>query len=90
MPSVDCFNQKDHNSIKNVIRPLEDRMDFSKGVCQSAYGKDLVVYIPFNGEIKVKAIIVIGGDEGSAPSKMKLYKNVEAVDINILEEKKPI
>jgi len=65
-------------------------MNFSAGVCQSGYGKDLVVYIPFNGEIKVKAIIVIGGDEGTAPSKMKLYKNVSTVDINILEEKKPI
>lgn len=57
---------------------------------ESGYGKDLVIKIPFDGEIKVKSIIVIGGDEGSAPSKMKLYKNVEAVDINILEEKKPI
>lgn len=65
-------------------------MDFSKGVCQSGYGKDLVVYIPFNGEIKVKAVIIIGGDEGTAPSNMKVYKNVEAVDINILEDKKPI
>ncbi|CDW90648.1 UNKNOWN [Stylonychia lemnae] len=65
-------------------------MNFSQGVCQSGYGKDLVIYIPFNGEIKVKAIIVIGGDEGTAPSKMKLYKNVSTVDINIMEEKKPL
>ena len=65
-------------------------MNFSAGVCQSGYGKDLVVYIPFNGEIKVKAIIIIGGEEGTAPSKMKLYKNVTDVDINILEEKKPV
>jgi len=33
---------------------------------------------------------VIGGEDGTAPSKMKLYKNVEAVDINIMEDKKPI
>jgi hypothetical protein len=65
-------------------------MDFSQGIVQSGYGKDLVVFIPFDGEIKVKAIVVIGGDEGTAPSKMKLYKNVEAVDINIIEEKKPL
>lgn len=25
---VDCFNEKGHGSIKNVIRPLEDKMDF--------------------------------------------------------------
>lgn len=50
----------------------------------------MVLYIPFNGEIRVKAICVIGGEEGSAPSKMKLYKDVEAVDMSILEDKKPI
>ncbi len=33
---------------------------------------------------------MIGGDDGSAPSKMKLYKDVTTVDINIMEEKKPI
>lgn len=65
-------------------------MDFSKGVTHSGYGKDLVVFVPFNGEIKVKAICVIGGEDGTAPARMKLYKNVEAVDISILEDKKPI
>ena len=90
MESVECFNEKSNGSIKNVIRPLEDRMDFTKGLCMSNYGRDLVVYIPFNGEIRVKAINVIGGEEGTAPSKMKVYKNVEAVDINILEDKKPL
>ena len=69
---------------------METKLDFSKGLTQSGYGKDLVVYIPFNGEIKVKAICVIGGEDGTAPAKMKLYKNVEAVDINILEDKKPV
>lgn len=49
-----------------------------------------MVFIPFNGEIKIKALVIIGGEEGAAPSKVKLYKDVEAVDINILEEKKPL
>ena len=48
------------------------------------------MFIPFNGEIKIKAICVVGGEDGTAPSKMKIYKNVEAVDINILEDKKPV
>lgn len=65
-------------------------MDFSKGVVQSGYGKDVVVFVPFTGEVRVKAVIVIGGDEGTAPSKMKIYKNETNVDINIIEEKKPI
>ena len=59
-------------------------------MCESGYGTDLVVYIAFTGEIRVKSVVVIGGDEGTSPAKMKLWKNVEAVDINILEEKKPV
>jgi PITH domain len=68
LQQVDCFNERTHSSIKNVIRPFEDKMNFTKGVTQSGYGKDLVVFIPFNGEIKIKAICVIGGEDGTAPS----------------------
>ena len=46
--------------------------------------------MPFSGEFRIKAICVIGGEEGTAPAKMKIYKDVANVDINILEEKKPI
>ena len=53
-------------------------------------GNELVVKIPFNSEVKVKAICVAGGTEGNAPSKMKLYKNEENVDFSILEDKKPV
>ena len=73
-----------------MIRPHADKFDFSQGVTRSGHGKDLVVFVPFTGEIKVKTICVIGGEDGTAPAKMKLYKNVEAVDINILEDKKPV
>lgn len=32
LSQVDCFNEKTHSSIKNVIRPFDHKMDFSKGV----------------------------------------------------------
>ena len=50
----------------------------------------MVVKIPFNCEVKVKAVCVAGQPEGFAPNKMKVYKNIEAVDYSILEDKKPI
>ena len=31
-----------------------------------------------------------GGTNGDAPSKMKVYKNEEIVDFNILEDKRPV
>ena len=77
--------------MRKIVRPLDKKLVYQEDdIVWSAYGKDLVLYIPFNGEIRMKAICVIGGEEGSAPSKMKLYKDVEAVDMSILEDKKPI
>ena len=57
---------------------------------ESDYGVEMVVLIPFAGEVKVKSVCVAGGVEGQAPSKMKVYKNEETVDFNIIEEKKAI
>eukprot|EP00352_Strombidinopsis_acuminata_P001904 CAMPEP_0176395352 /NCGR_PEP_ID=MMETSP0126-20121128/43341_1 /TAXON_ID=141414 ORGANISM="Strombidinopsis acuminatum, Strain SPMC142" /NCGR_SAMPLE_ID=MMETSP0126 /ASSEMBLY_ACC=CAM_ASM_000229 /LENGTH=106 /DNA_ID=CAMNT_0017768181 /DNA_START=196 /DNA_END=516 /DNA_ORIENTATION=- len=65
-------------------------MDFAQGETQSGYGPDLVIYIPFAGEMRVKSICVIGGPDGKSPSKMKLYKNESTVDINIQEDKKAV
>jgi len=64
LPELECFNERQAGSVRNIIRPIEEKMDFSSGVVESAYGRDLVVSIPFGGEVKVKALIVIGGDEG--------------------------
>ena len=76
-----------------MLRPFDDKMKFREDSSigtESDYGPELVVVIPFSGEMRVKSICVIGDGDGQAPSKMKLYKNEEAVDINLIEEKKPI
>ena len=85
---VQCFNERKPGMGKNVIRPIENKLDFSKGPLKSGYGKDMVLVIPFTCEVRVKCICLIGGDEGEAPITLKLYKNEEAVDVNIQEEKK--
>ena len=43
----------------------------------------MVVVIPFTCEVRVKGICLIGGDDGEAPSTLKVYKNEEVVDIDI-------
>ena len=64
---VQCFNERKAGMIKNVLRPLEDKLDFSKGPLKSGYGKDMVIVIPFTCEVRVKSICLIGGDDGEAP-----------------------
>ena len=50
----------------------------------------MVVFIPFTAEVRVKSVCVVGGVDGKAPDKMKVYKNETAVDFSILEDKKPV
>ena len=49
-----------------------------------------MLVIPFTHEVRVKAIVLMPCADGQAPSTMKLYKNEENVDIDIVEDKKPI
>ena len=51
---------------------------------KSDMGTEIVVKIVFNCEVKVKAICVAGGPDGTAPSKMKVYKNEENCDFSII------
>ena len=81
--AVQCFNERKKDMCKNVIRSFENKMDFSKGPLKSGYGKDMVIKIPFTCEVRVKCIALISGDDGEAPTTLKLYKNEEAVDISI-------
>lgn len=49
-----------------------------------------MINIPFKGEVRVKSICIIGGVDGTHPSKVYLYKNEHNPDINVLEERKPL
>ena len=71
---------------KAILRPFDERMNFDRGDLVSGYGPELVMVIPFTHEVRLKSITLIPNDK--PPSKMKLYKNEENVDISIIEEKK--
>ena len=76
-----------------MFRPYDDRMAFKNDstiATQSDYGPNMVVVIPFKGEVRIKSINIIGGPDGSAPLKLKLYKNENSVDFSIIEDKKPL
>ena len=78
LSQVECFNEKQRGQAKQVLRPFNDKLKFLQQPSlklESDFGTNLVVKIPFNAEVKVKAICVAGAPEGFAPSKMKVYKN---------------
>ncbi|KAL8275909.1 hypothetical protein Esti_000171 [Eimeria stiedai] len=77
------INEQVVGSAKKTIRPYDERLDESQ-FCRSEEGDaELIIYIPFLSPCKkVTSLIVIGGAEGKAPSKLKLFANREDLDFS--------
>lgn len=74
LANLECLNETEDGSGRTVFRPYEHRLDFSKFVASDA-DEELLFNIPFTGNVKLKGIIVVGADDGSHPSKMRIFKN---------------
>jgi len=74
LENVTCLNEEIENSGKDVFKAWENRKDRTKVVCSDA-DEELLFNIPFTGDIKLKGLIVMGGEHGHHPAKVKLFKN---------------
>jgi hypothetical protein len=46
---------------------------------------ELLIYIPFTSAVKMKSLTLIGGEDGSAPSFIKLFVNIDQPDFDLIE-----
>ncbi|RWS28629.1 hypothetical protein B4U80_05821 [Leptotrombidium deliense] len=69
--NVQCLNEAEDGSGKSVFKPWEERLNFEKCVI-SDVDEELLFNIPFTGNVKLKGIIIIGGENGSHPSSQSL------------------
>lgn len=72
MEAVQCLNTD--SPAKCVFKPWDQRLDRDQYV-ESDADPELLFRIPFTGCVKLKGIIVIGGEGESHPNKMRLFKN---------------
>nr|XP_033325061.1 PITH domain-containing protein CG6153 [Megalopta genalis] len=75
--NIECLNEYEEGSGASVFKTWEDRLDKSKYVESDADTdvNELLFNIPFTGSIKLKGLIVIGGENELHPHRVSLYKN---------------
>eukprot|EP01026_Neomeris_dumetosa_P041413 TRINITY_DN3431_c0_g1_i6.p2 TRINITY_DN3431_c0_g1~~TRINITY_DN3431_c0_g1_i6.p2 ORF type:complete len:118 (-),score=7.06 TRINITY_DN3431_c0_g1_i6:52-405(-) len=78
LAKVRCLNERNVGSVQNVFKPWSQRTLPSNPPLQSNEDDpELIVHVPFDGSVKLKAICIVGGEDGSHPSHMKVYINRE-------------
>ncbi|XP_017787604.1 PREDICTED: PITH domain-containing protein GA19395 [Habropoda laboriosa] len=72
--NIECLNECEEGSGAVVFKPWENRLDRNKYV-ESDVDNELLFNIPFTGNVKLKGLIIIGGEDDLHANKVKLYKN---------------
>ncbi|KNA21154.1 hypothetical protein SOVF_045960 [Spinacia oleracea] len=83
LPKVSALNEAIQGSAKSVFRSWEQRLNSAGAFLESNDGDpELIVFIPFTSDVKIKGISIVGGADGTSPSKMRAFINREGIDFS--------
>ena len=74
----ECLGEEIEGSGRKVFKDYENRTNREKFV-QSDCDPELLFNFKFDGNVKLKSIIVIGGDDDLEPTKLKIFMNKEGL-----------
>ncbi|CAK9210635.1 unnamed protein product [Sphagnum troendelagicum] len=90
MSGVRALNEAIDGSAKSVFKPWENRLDFSTALESNDDDPELILFIPFTTDVKIKSISIIGGSDGTSPSKMRAFMNRDDIDFSAAADLLPI
>ncbi|KAG2663466.1 hypothetical protein I3760_16G030700 [Carya illinoinensis] len=80
---VTALNEAVPGSVKSVFKAWEQRLSSSEEHLESNEGDpELLVFIPFTSDVKIKSISIVGGAGGTTPSKMRAFINRDGIDFS--------
>ena len=84
---VYALNESRTQSCQKIFKDKSDMLD-KKYFCESNDDDpELLINIPFYTQVAIKSMTLIGGEDGTAPSKVKMYVNATNPDFDLLEGK---
>ena len=84
---VYALNEQVTQSCQKIFKDKEEMLDKTI-FCESNEGDpELLINIPFYTQVAIKSMKLIGGEDGTAPNKVKLYVNSTNPDFDLLEGK---
>ncbi|XVF48635.1 hypothetical protein PTKIN_Ptkin03bG0206100 [Pterospermum kingtungense] len=70
---VAALTEANPGSVKSVFKAWEERLNSTgEHLENNESDPELLVYIPFTSDVKIKSISVLGGANGTSPSKIKV------------------
>ncbi|KAL1552363.1 PITH domain-containing protein 1 [Salvia divinorum] len=83
LSKVSALNEAVSGSVKSVFKDWEQRLNSSEGYLESNEDDpELIVFIPFTSDVKLKSISIVGGADGTSPAKMRAFINREGIDFS--------
>ncbi|PNY09236.1 PITH domain-containing protein 1-like [Trifolium pratense] len=92
LDKVSALNEATTGTVKSVFKAWEHRLNTSGEHLESNEGDpELLVFIPsrelssvgrFTSDVKIKSISIVGGADGTSPSKMRAFINRDGIDFS--------
>ncbi|PSC71196.1 PITH domain-containing 1 [Micractinium conductrix] len=81
---VRCLNEAVDGSCRAVFKPWHRRLEQPSGsggkLDSEEDDPELLLHVPFDGAVKLTGITVVGGLDGTAPAKLKVFINRDDLD----------
>mmetsp|Transcript_14786 Transcript_14786/g.36902 ORF Transcript_14786/g.36902 Transcript_14786/m.36902 type:complete len:210 (-) Transcript_14786:424-1053(-) len=86
MSHVRCLNEAQPGACRGVFKAWAERTQPTQPpLASNEDDPELLLHVPFDGAVKLKAICLVGGPDGTSPAKMKVWINRDDLDFEAAE-----
>ena len=87
---IRVLNSAESSSTSEVFRSWAKRLEEPLNpLLSNDDDPELLIHVPFTGNVKIKAISVMGGSEDTGPSALRVYVNREDIDFAAVSDLPP-